>query len=99
MAAAMLSAMWLRRRASTSFWPYVIGPGTLSWAALYFGGLHPALALVPIVPFMPHSAERPRPVRSAEEHQPIRSVTSSTGGRRLFKSSCCSLDSRMQAFH
>jgi NhaA family Na+:H+ antiporter len=33
----------------------VIGPGTLSWAALHFGGLHPALALVPIVPFMPHS--------------------------------------------
>jgi NhaA family Na+:H+ antiporter len=27
----------------------------LSWAALYFGGLHPALALVPIVPFMPRS--------------------------------------------
>jgi NhaA family Na+:H+ antiporter len=33
----------------------VIGPGALSWAALYFGGLHPALALVPVVPFMPHS--------------------------------------------
>jgi len=28
----------------------------LSWAALYFGGFHPALALVPVVPFMPHSA-------------------------------------------
>jgi NhaA family Na+:H+ antiporter len=30
----------------------VIGGG-LSWAALLFGGVHPALALVPIVPFMP----------------------------------------------
>jgi Na+:H+ antiporter, NhaA family len=39
-----------------SFWPYVIGPGALSWTALYVGGVHPALALVPIVPFMPHSA-------------------------------------------
>ena len=38
-----------------SFWPYVLGPGALSWAALYLGGFHPALALVPIVPFMPHS--------------------------------------------
>jgi NhaA family Na+:H+ antiporter len=37
-----------------SFWPYVLGPGVLSWAALYLGGFHPALALVPIVPFMPH---------------------------------------------
>jgi NhaA family Na+:H+ antiporter len=56
MTAAVLAAMWLRRRRTQSFWPYVIGPGALSWAALYFGGFHPALALVPIVPFMPHSA-------------------------------------------
>ena len=55
MAAAMLLALFLRRRRIQSFWPYIIGPGSLSWAALYFGGLHPALALVPIVPLMPHS--------------------------------------------
>jgi NhaA family Na+:H+ antiporter len=52
---AVLAAFWLRRRRILSFWPYVIGPGALSWAALFFGGFHPALALVPIVPFMPHS--------------------------------------------
>jgi NhaA family Na+:H+ antiporter len=56
MAAAVVLAVWLRRRRIRSFWPYVIGPGALSWAGLYFGGFHPALALVPIVPFMPHSA-------------------------------------------
>lgn len=55
MTAAVLSAMWLKRRRTASFWPYVLGPGVLSWAALYSGGFHPALALVPIVPFMPHS--------------------------------------------
>jgi Na+:H+ antiporter, NhaA family len=55
MAAAVLAALWLRRRRTSSFWPYVIGPGALSWAALYWGGFHPALALVPIVPFMPHN--------------------------------------------
>ena len=55
MAAALLAAAWLRRRGTRSFWPYVLGPGVLSWAALYVGGFHPALALVPIVPFMPHS--------------------------------------------
>ena len=56
MSAALLTAGWLRRRRTRSFWPYVIGPGALSWAALYLGGFHPALALVPIVPFMPHSS-------------------------------------------
>ena len=55
MAAALLAASWLKRRGVRSFWPYVLGPGSLSWAALYFGGFHPALALVPIVPFMPHA--------------------------------------------
>ena len=56
MAAAILLALWLRRRGTQSFWPYLIGPGALSWAALYLGGFHPALALVPIVPLMPHGA-------------------------------------------
>ena len=55
MAAAVLLAVWLRRRGTRTFWPYILGPGALSWAALYFGGFHPALALVPIVPFMPHA--------------------------------------------
>lgn len=55
MAAAVLVAVWLRRGQVQSFWWYVLGPGVLSWAALYTGGFHPALALVPVVPFMPHS--------------------------------------------
>jgi NhaA family Na+:H+ antiporter len=54
MAAALAAAYWLRRRRTPSFWPYVLLPGALSWTALYLGGVHPALALVPIVPFMPH---------------------------------------------
>ena len=55
MTAAIVVAAWLRRRRTRSFWPYIVGPGALSWAALYWGGFHPALALVPIVPLMPHS--------------------------------------------
>jgi NhaA family Na+:H+ antiporter len=55
MTAAVVAAIWMRRQRMRSFWPYVLGPGALSWAALYLGGFHPALALVPIVPFMPHS--------------------------------------------
>jgi NhaA family Na+:H+ antiporter len=55
MTIAVLLAIWLRRRRTASFWPYLAGPGLLSWAAMFLSGFHPALALVPIVPFMPHS--------------------------------------------
>ncbi len=56
MAPAVVLALALRYRRVRSFWPYVLGSGGLSWAALFLGGFHPALALVPIVPFMPHHA-------------------------------------------
>ena len=55
MSAAVLLALSLRRRRIRSFWPYVLGPGVLSWTALYLGGVHPSLALVPVIPFMPQS--------------------------------------------
>jgi NhaA family Na+:H+ antiporter len=48
-------ALALRRMRVTNFWPYAVGAGGLSWLGLYYGGVHPALALVPIVPFMPHA--------------------------------------------
>ena len=70
MATAVLFALWLRRRRTMSFWPYVMGPGALSWAALHFGGLHPALALVPIVPFMPHSSRDLGLFDPREENRP-----------------------------
>ena len=53
MSLALALAWWLRRRKTANYWPYLLGPGVLSWVALYYGGMHPALALVPIVPFMP----------------------------------------------
>jgi NhaA family Na+:H+ antiporter len=58
-AAAMAAALGLRRIRTTSFWPYLLGPGTLSWAGLYWSGIHPALALVPVMPFLPHAARDP----------------------------------------
>jgi Na+:H+ antiporter, NhaA family len=70
MTAAVLTALWLKRRRVRSFWLYVLGPGSLSWAALYFGGFHPALALVPIVPFMPHSPRDLGLFDAREEDQP-----------------------------
>jgi Na+:H+ antiporter, NhaA family len=59
LALAMLLAMLLRRLHIRSFWPYVLLPGGVSWFSLYWSGLHPALALVPIVPFLPHAARDP----------------------------------------
>ena len=59
MAAAMVVAWGLRRVRVTSFWPYLIGAGGLSWYAAYRAGLNPALALVPIMPFLPHAARDP----------------------------------------
>lgn len=47
-------AFALKRMGVLNFWPYVLLGGGLSWAALYTGGVHPALAMVPILPFMPH---------------------------------------------
>ena len=57
-AAAVLAA-GLRRARVMSFWPYMLGAGSLSWYALFWSGLHPALALVPIMPFLPHAARDP----------------------------------------
>jgi NhaA family Na+:H+ antiporter len=54
MAVAVGLAALLRHRGVKTFWLYLLGPGMLSWCALFLGGVHPALALVPIVPFFPH---------------------------------------------
>jgi Na+:H+ antiporter, NhaA family len=51
---ALAVAFWLKHRRVGNFWAYTVLAGGLSWTALHFGGFHPALALVPIMPFMPH---------------------------------------------
>src|SRR5512133_826216 len=38
-----------------SYWPYILIGGTLSWTGLHHAHLHPALALVFIIPFLPHA--------------------------------------------
>ena len=72
-ALACAIAWQLRVRRVRSFWPYVIGAGAVSWAGFYIGGLHPALALVPILPIVPHAKRDPglfvEPVRAA--HDPL----------------------------
>ena len=57
--AAMAVAWLLQHRRVVNFWPYILGAGAISWLGFYRGGLHPALALVPIIPFIPHTARDP----------------------------------------
>lgn len=64
---AMAFAELMRRRRIKPYWPYIFGCGALSWTGMYLGGLHPALALVPIIPLMPH-AKRDLGVFDGREH-------------------------------
>jgi NhaA family Na+:H+ antiporter len=59
LAGAIAIAYGLRRVRVRSFWPYLIVAGGVSWFGFFWSGLHPALALVPIVPFLPRAARDP----------------------------------------
>ena len=59
LAAGIAVSSLLRRARVRSFWPYVLLGGGLSWTGLFVGGIHPALALVPILPFVPHGPRDP----------------------------------------
>lgn len=56
---ALLAAWMLRRFKVKSYWPYLLIPGPISWFGLFWAHLHPALALVFVVPFMPHQCKNP----------------------------------------
>ena len=68
---AMGIAGGLRRRVRRSFWPYILGAGMVSWFAFFRGGLHPALALVPIIPLVPHAARDPGLFVETLGHDPL----------------------------
>lgn len=60
---AMLIAYGLKKLNVQSFLPYILICGTISWFGMHTAGLHAALAMVFIIPFMPvksalHSFER-----------------------------------------
>ena len=56
LALALVLCWMFRRMRVVDFRPYIAVGGAVSWVAFFSGGLHPALALVPIVPFVPHAA-------------------------------------------
>jgi NhaA family Na+:H+ antiporter len=53
-ALAMLLAFAMRRMHVMSFWLYLLFPGVLAWWGFHLGGVHPSIALLPVIPFMPH---------------------------------------------
>ena len=65
--AGMLTAFALRRKSIRSYWPYLLCGGIPSWIGLFRAHLHPALALVFIIPFMPHP---PRETKHMFEEDP-----------------------------
>jgi NhaA family Na+:H+ antiporter len=65
--AALIVCWMLRRFRVMEFWPYIAIGGLVSWAAFFQGGLHPALALVPVVAFMPHCERDPGLFETAAE--------------------------------
>jgi len=82
-AAAMIVAWGMRRAGLKSFWFYVLGPGAMSWMGLHMAHLHPALALVAVIPFMPH-AERDVGM-FAEEESGVEAVDSLNRFQHFFK--------------
>lgn len=56
--AAIGMAALMNRRHVRAFWPYFAICGPIAWAGLYVSRIHPALALIPIVPFLPHAPRR-----------------------------------------
>src|SRR5262245_54925116 len=59
LAVGALGAAWfMRAQKVRTFWPYLAICGTAMWVAFYWEGIHPAFALMPIVPFLPHEARK-----------------------------------------
>jgi len=56
---------WLNVR---SMWAYLLVAGPLAWVGCYWSGVHPALALLPIVPFFPRD-RRAMGDFSAQRHE------------------------------
>ena len=65
---ALAISIVFRRRGVRTMWSYLLVAGPVAWFGCYWSGLHPALALLPIVPFFPQS---PRTLGdfSSERHE------------------------------
>lgn len=64
----MAAAYGLRRYGKKNYWPYLIFGGIPSWFGLHEAHLHPALALVFIIPFLP---SRSKETKHMFEEDPV----------------------------
>lgn len=77
-AALMVPALWsaarIKGRPAPGVYAHAAASVTLSWFAFYWSGIHPALALLPIVPLLPHSPRDVDPLIDVAEgpHQAAR---------------------------
>lgn len=69
----MLTAFALRRMKIHNYWYYLLLGGAMSWTGLHNAHLHPALALVFVVPFLPHGPKETKlPFEEdPEDHSPM----------------------------
>ncbi len=68
--AALIVCVVLRQMKVRSFWPYLLIGGALSWWGFAVTGIHPALALLPIVPFFPHAPRTDLELFTDAPHSP-----------------------------
>jgi Na+:H+ antiporter, NhaA family len=72
MAMAIVVAAALRAARVDRVWLYLVTSGPLSWLACFSSGIQPALALVPVVPFLPHRSRHVGPSAEAQRATPRR---------------------------
>jgi NhaA family Na+:H+ antiporter len=74
-ALAMAVAWLLRRFNFRSYWPCLLIGGSISWTGLHQAHIHAALALVFIVPFLPHSRQKRHHLfeEGSPDHSPLSS--------------------------
>ena len=73
---AMLIAFIMKKKNVKPFMAYVLIPGLIAWIGLYFAGIHAALALIFIVPFMPKGTH-------VDEHEDNHGLDDATQGSTL----------------
>ena len=66
-----MAAAYLMRRLRVRWWPvYILVGGALSWSGMAKAGVEPALALAPIVPFLPHMSHHAEaPAEETHSHE------------------------------
>ena len=67
-AVGLAFSVWVTRLKLRSIWPQVVIGGALTWYGFWWSGLHPALALIPIVPCLPRSPRHQSPFSGELEH-------------------------------